>query len=191
VEELPHEVRSVAKGTRLIRAGETQDHCYVVLSALAQKVKYSGDLRRVVAINLPGEIVNAEAVLALASDYSAEVFRAGELAVIPASAIRGLVFSFPPLARALWLRSQAEAAIYREWLLNDSRGDLRTRMAHLLAETAARLEFVNAGAGAEPIVPLDAASLPGPSALLPSTSSARWSRFTTTVPSPSARKACW
>lgn len=156
---LEHEVRELPKRTRLVSAGEAPEHCWLLLTAFAHKVKYSGGSARVVALNLPGEIVNVETMLALESDYSAEVLRAGRAALIPAAALRDLAFSRPVIARALWLRTQSEAAIYREWLLNDGRRDVRTRTAHLIAETAARLEVLNAAPGAEPILPLDPAEV--------------------------------
>ena len=121
VESLPHEVRSVAGGTILVEASRVETHCHVLLDAFAHKEKFFGDLRRVVAINLPGELVNIESALAMASDYEATVFRAGQIAIIPAAAVRELLFSFPSLGRAFWLRNQAEGATYREWLLNDQR----------------------------------------------------------------------
>lgn len=156
---LAHEVREVPMGTRLVSAGESTEHCWLLLTAFAHKVKYSGGVVRVVALNLPGEIVNVESMLALESDYSADVLRGGAAALIPTDALRDLAFSRPAIARALWLRTQSEAAIYREWLMNDRRRDLRTRTAHLIAETAARLEVLNAASGAEAIVPLDAAEV--------------------------------
>jgi CRP-like cAMP-binding protein len=156
VERLPHEIRFAAKGEQLVRPGRTEKYCHLLLTAFAHKAKFSGNLRRVVAINLPGEVVNTESVLALESDYAGEILRPGEVAVIPAAALRELAFRMPGLAQALWLRSQAEAAVYREWLLNDERRDLASRIAHLLCETDVRLQLLSTDGEETDLLPLDA-----------------------------------
>jgi CRP-like cAMP-binding protein len=159
VASLPHEVRTLHKGAELVRHGRVESDCFVLLSAFAHKEKFAGRITRVVAINLPGELVNIESALEMESDYSASVFRAGEAAVIPAAALRELLFSSSSVARAFWLRSQAESALYREWLLNDERRGLQARLAHLICETALRLQLLNEAARSHPILPLDAAEM--------------------------------
>ena len=159
VKSLPHEVRSVVKGTLLVEANLLAADCFVMLDAFAHKEKFFGDLRRVVSINLPGELVNIESALAMQSDYSATIIRSGEIVVIPAEALRELLFDCSSLSRALWLRSQAEAAVSREWLLNDRRRGLESRLAHLICETSLRLQLLNEEDEAEPVLPFDVEEL--------------------------------
>jgi CRP-like cAMP-binding protein len=85
--------------------------------------------------------------------------RPGEVAVIPAAALRELAFRVPGMAQALWLRSQAEAAVYREWLLNDERQDLTSRIAHLLCETDVRLQLLRTDAEEIDPLPLDGSEI--------------------------------
>ena len=59
----------------------------------------------------------------------------------------------------MWLQSQMESALYREWLLNDQRRGLRGRAAHLIAETAARLDLINADRIEETVLPLSPGEL--------------------------------
>ncbi|HEX8572431.1 MAG TPA: Crp/Fnr family transcriptional regulator [Allosphingosinicella sp.] len=159
IRALPHELKSFGPGERLVEGGRAAGECHLLLGAFAHKEKFSGKIIRVVAINLPGEIVNIESILGLESDYSARTFRAGEVAVIPVEALRELAFSLPAVGRALWLQSQMESALYREWLLNDSRRGLRGRAAHLIAETAARLHLINSDGIEEIVLPLSAGEL--------------------------------
>jgi CRP-like cAMP-binding protein len=156
IEALPHWIREAAKGERLVRPGQVEESCYLLLDAFAHKEKFWGGTRRVVAVNLPGEILNIESVLALQSDYGGDILRAGRIAAVSAEALRSLAFAMPQVAEALWLCSQAEGALYREWLLNDRR-DLRSRIAHLLCETDARLQRLSTAQAM--IVPLDPAEL--------------------------------
>jgi CRP-like cAMP-binding protein len=159
IRALPHEVRYFGAGARLVESSRAAGECHLLLTAFAHKEKFSGKIIRVVAINLPGEIINIESMLGLESDYSARTFRAGEVAVIPAEALRELAFSLPAVARAMWLQSQMESALYREWLLNDQRRGLRGRAAHLIAETAARLNLINADGIEHIVLPLSAGEL--------------------------------
>ena len=159
IRALPHELKFFGPGATLVEAARAAGECHLLLSAFAHKVKFTGKIIRVVAINLPGEIVNIESILGLESDYSARAFRGGEVAVIPAEALRELAFSLPEVARAMWLQSQMESALYREWLLNDQRRGLRGRTAHLIAETAARLHLIDADGIEETLLPLSAGEL--------------------------------
>jgi CRP-like cAMP-binding protein len=152
---LPHEVKDVSKRAPLVRSGRVERDCQLLVSAFAHKLKFTADARRVVAINLPGEIINIESVIGLESDYRAEIFRGGAVASIPAEAVRDLVFSHASIGRALWLRSQAEAAVTREWLLNDQRRSLKSRIAHLISETSLRLHRLRADETAGHGLPLD------------------------------------
>ncbi|HEY7811526.1 MAG TPA: Crp/Fnr family transcriptional regulator [Allosphingosinicella sp.] len=156
---LPHELRFYGSGARLVEPGDPADECHLLISAYALKEKFSGRVIRVVAINLPGEIINIEAMLGRGSDYSARTFRAGEVAAIPAEALRELVFSVPAVGRAIWLQGQVESALYREWLLNDQRRGLKGRAAHLIAETAVRLQLINADGLEDAVLPLTAAEI--------------------------------
>jgi CRP-like cAMP-binding protein len=159
IRALPHELKFCESGARLVEPGDPADACYLLLNAFAHKEKFSGRVIRVVAINLPGEIINIEAMLGRGSDYSARTFRSGEVAVIPAEALRELVFSVPAVGRAIWLQGQVESALYREWLLNDQRRGLKGRAAHLIAETAVRLQLINADGLEDTVLPLSAAEI--------------------------------
>lgn len=142
---LPHHVKHIGKGSRLVHAGAIEQECAVPLTAYINKSKLTGDgHKHILALNFPGEVVNAESALSLASDYHADVFKAGDVAFIPAEALRELIFNHSAIARAIWMRSHAEAALAREWILN-SRRDLPTRTAHLLCEATARLEKARLG----------------------------------------------
>ncbi|HEY0149766.1 MAG TPA: Crp/Fnr family transcriptional regulator [Allosphingosinicella sp.] len=159
IRALPCELKFYGSGARLVEPGDPADECHLLISAFAHKEKFSGRVIRVVAINLPGEIINIEAMLGRGSDYSARTFRAGEVAAIPAEALRELVFSVPAVGRAIWLQGQMESALYREWLLNDQRRGLKGRAAHLIAETAVRLQLINADGLEATVLPLTAAEI--------------------------------
>jgi CRP-like cAMP-binding protein len=159
IRALPYDLKLFGSGARLIEPGDPSDECHLLLDAFAHKEKFSGRVIRVVAINLPGEIINIEAMLGRGADYTARTFRAGEVAAVPAEALRELVFSVPAVGRAIWLQGQLESALYREWLLNDQRRGLKGRAAHLIAETAARLQLINAESLEDTVLPLTAAEI--------------------------------
>ena len=155
IRSLPHSVRQVHKGADLIRIGEIQQTCCLLVSAYAYKHKVTGaGARQILSINLPGEILNVQSALEFRADYNANAFKAGEIALIPAAAMRELIFSHSSIARAMWLHTHAEAALSREWLLNATRRDLATRAAHLLCETSMRLEVTRLEGSDRYFIPL-------------------------------------
>lgn len=145
IRSLPCHVKNVEKGSRLVHAGAIEGECAIPLTAYIYKNKLTGDGQtHILALNFPGEVVNAESALSLTSEYHADVFKSGDVAFIPAEALRELIFDHSAIARSIWMRSHAEAALAREWILN-SRRDLLTRTAHLLCEATARLEKARLG----------------------------------------------
>ena len=137
---LPHDTREAAQGETLIEIGSQSDCCCLLVSAYAYKHKVSArGMRQIIAINLPGELLNVQHALAWETDYNSDVLRAGTIALIPRAALRELIFTRPGVARGLWLSTLAEGALSREWLLNVTRRDLTARIAHLLCETSLRM----------------------------------------------------
>ncbi|HEX8214258.1 MAG TPA: Crp/Fnr family transcriptional regulator [Allosphingosinicella sp.] len=160
IRALPHSLERVEHGTGLVRIGETQDRCCLLVSAYAYKHKVTGaGAKQILAINLPGEILNVQSALDFRSDFDAHAFKPGEVAFIPAEAMRELIFNYASIARAMWLHTHAEAAVSREWLLNATRRDFVTRAAHLLCETSTRLEVTRVDDSDRFFIPLSVEEL--------------------------------
>lgn len=140
---LPFTLVEAEKRAVLTRVGDLHDECCLLVSAYAYKHKVTTKgAKQILAINLPGEILNLQHALHWPTDYHSTVWRAGRAAMIPGEALRELIFNNAGVARALWLYTHAEAALYREWLLNVARRDLTARLAHLLAEISLRLAMI-------------------------------------------------
>jgi CRP-like cAMP-binding protein len=155
IRDLTYRMEHREAGAKLVTQGQQAPDCCLLITAFAHKSKVSAQGEtRIVAINLPGEVVNAESALHFDSDYEGLVFKEGEVAFIPAKAMRELLLDRSSIARAMWLRSHAEAAITREWLLNDVRRNLATRTAHIVCEIAARLQASRIGGADHFFVPV-------------------------------------
>lgn len=159
VRALPYRLFRAEERALLTRVGDLADDCCLLVSAYAykQKVTREGGTQ-ILAVNLPGEILNLQHALSWPTDFDSKVWRAGTAASIPGEALRELIFENAAIARALWLYTHAEAALYREWLLNVGRRDLTARLAHLLSEISVRLATLD-GAADPCLIPVDADQL--------------------------------
>jgi CRP-like cAMP-binding protein len=61
------------------------------------------------------------------------------VALVPVAALEAIVSRYPRIARAMWIDTLIDAAVFREWLVNVGRRDSTSRIAHLLCEYALRL----------------------------------------------------
>lgn len=151
----------------LTRVGDLHDECCLLVSAYAYKHKVTTKgAKQILAINLPGEILNLQHALHWPTDYHSTMWRAGRAAMIPGEALRELIFNNAGVARALWLYTHAEAALYREWLLNVARRDLTARLAHLLAEISLRLAMIEPSEDPS-LVPVGTGQLASPAGSIP------------------------
>lgn len=107
--------------------------------AFRQKQAVSG-ARQIVALNIPGDVLDFQNLLLDVADHSVQVLSRAEIAVIPRESMRKLQLSNPAISRAIFHYTLVEASIFREWVLNIGRRSARERVAHFLCEFSLRLD---------------------------------------------------
>jgi len=139
--ELPYTSRLLDAGRYLVREGDSPDHCHILVSGLTCRHKITGDgLRQIVAINVPGDVVDLQMLYLKIADHSVQTLGQCEVLTVPRDAIRKLTAERPSVAHAIFATILVDASIASEWILNIGRRNARTRIAHLLCELAARID---------------------------------------------------
>jgi CRP-like cAMP-binding protein len=138
---LPASVKRLELGSYIVREADIARSCCVLLTGFAYRHKIIGDgARQIVSIQVPGDFVDLQNSFLGMADHNAQMLTAGEVALIPASAVRDVTYSHPAIGRAMLLDTLVDGSVFREWIANVGRRDARTRVAHLLCEFAFRLQ---------------------------------------------------
>ena len=113
-----------------------------VRSGILSKFKTDNSGRRqIVALRFPGEGILPREGMA---EYGIQAIVRSEVMVGKAEDFNAIVEAHPEMQRFFWRLIQRNEAIGYEWLVNCGRRDSTARVAHLLCETAVRM---NAGNG--------------------------------------------
>jgi CRP-like cAMP-binding protein len=138
---LPHTVRKLPANAHVVRDGDAPDYCALLLSGFAYRYKLTGEGgRQIISLHCAGEFLDLQNSFLGVADHSVQMLTEGELALIPPPTLEELALTRPAIARALWIDTLIDAAIFREWVVNVGRRDSRARVAHLLCEFSLRLE---------------------------------------------------
>ena len=143
---LPFSRRKLTAGQYLVWDGDKPQSTCLLLNGFAFRHKHSGNGgRQILSFHMKGDLVDLQNSLLGTADHNVQMLTAGEVALIPAEAIRELAWSNPNVGMAMWYETLVEGSIFREWVLNIGRRDARARIAHLLCEFALRLEIADLG----------------------------------------------
>src|SRR5688500_7058288 len=85
--------------------------------------------RQILSLHLPGDFVDLESALLRQADHSIQALTRCETAMVPAPAILALHDEHPRIAKAMWVDTLIDAAIFREWILNVGQRDAKARVA--------------------------------------------------------------
>jgi CRP-like cAMP-binding protein len=125
----------------IVREADIAQSCCVLLTGFAYRHKIVGNsARQVLSIHIPGDMVDLHASFLGIADHSVQMLTAGEVALIPAEAVRDIAYSHPTIGRAMLLDTLVDGSRFREWIASVGRRDARARIAHLLCEFAVRLQ---------------------------------------------------
>ena len=143
---LPHQVEEVSASSYIVRDTQKVEHSCLLVSGFAfrQKVTRSGG-RSICALHMQGDIVDLQNSLLGKADHSVQALGCATVARIPRKAILDLAFAYPNIGMAMWYDTLVDGSMFREWILNISRRDAKTRIAHLLCEFGLRLEYLGLG----------------------------------------------
>ena len=143
---LPYQEKTLEPAAYLVREGEPPVTCSLILTGFAyrHKVTASGE-RQILSVHMRGELTDLQNSFLGVADHNVQALTRVEVATVPVQAIQAVVLERPRLARALWIDTLVDAAIFREWIVNVGRRDARSRLAHLLCEFALRLREAGLG----------------------------------------------
>ena len=98
--------------------------------------------RQIVAFHIAGDFADLNALLLKPVDHTVTALGPATLARVPHNRLHEYTRAFPHLTRMLWLSTLIDAAITRAWLTAIGRFPASGALAHLICETAIRLEIV-------------------------------------------------
>lgn len=137
---LPHRIRKVQARHYVVREGDRTTHCALLLSGFVYRHKLVGTgARQIVSIHMKGDLVDLQNSFLNVADHNVQALTQAELALIPREAVVDLALTIGQIGLALWIDTLADAATFREWIVNVGRRDARARTAHFLCEFAIRL----------------------------------------------------
>ena len=132
---------SVPAHRPIIRAWQPVNESTLLLSGWTARVKdlESGE-RQIAEINVAGDFVDLHSLTLKELDHDVIALTNCEIAPVPHEALRAITVELPHLARMLWLSTNIDAAIHREWMLSTGRRSALARVAHLFCELLLRLQ---------------------------------------------------
>jgi CRP-like cAMP-binding protein len=137
LDEMPHKVVHVEARRPFREPGSPRDEVMFVRSGILAKFKPDGAGRRqIVALRFPGEGILPRSA---ASSHGIQAIVKSEVLIGRAADFDPIVEANPELRRFFWRLIQRNEMIGYEWLVNCGRKDSTARVAHLLCETAARM----------------------------------------------------
>jgi CRP-like cAMP-binding protein len=137
---LPFSTKHLSAGSYILRERDVIENCCILLSGFAYRSKIVGSGgRQILSIHIPGDVVDIQHAMLKVADHNIQMLIPGDIALVPAAAVKELAFKHPTIGHALWLETLVDGSIFREWIANVGRRDARTRVAHLLCEFAVRL----------------------------------------------------
>ncbi len=141
IRALPFTFRALEPSSYVVRDGEPPVHCALLLSGFAYRHKVTGaGARQILSVHMPGELLDLQNSFLGVADHNVQALTRVEIASVPVAALERLAEAHPCVARALWIDTLIDSAIFREWIVNVGRRDATTRLAHLLCEFALRLK---------------------------------------------------
>jgi CRP-like cAMP-binding protein len=141
VRGLPFSHRTLESASYVVREGEPPETCALLLSGFAYRHKVTGDgERQIMSVHMRGEFLDLQNSFLEVADHNVQALTRCEVAMFPVAALRKLASDHPQVARAMWIDTLIDAAVFREWIVNVGRRDSISRISHLLCEFALRLE---------------------------------------------------
>jgi CRP-like cAMP-binding protein len=165
---LPHTIKTLERGSYIVREFDRAEHTCVLLSGFAvrQKTVASGH-RQIVSVHMKGEMVDLQNSFLGKADHSVQMLTDGRIASIRREAVNRVCEERFSIARAMWMDTLVDGSIFREWITNIGRRDARTRIAHLLCEFSLRLQVAGLGEQTDYELPMTQEQLADATGLTP------------------------
>ena len=146
IRALPFTYKTLDAASYMVREGEKPEICMILLTGFAFRHKVTGEGgRQILSVHMPGEFLDLQNSFLGVADHNVQALTRCDIASVPVAALQGIASQRPRIAKAMWIDTLIDAAIFREWIVNVGRRDSITRIAHLLCEFALRLRAAGLG----------------------------------------------
>jgi CRP-like cAMP-binding protein len=115
--------------------------------------------RQITELHIAGDFVDLHSFTLKQLDHEVITLSPCRIALVPHENLRKITEEHPHLTRVLWLMTNIDAAIHREWAVSVGRRSAMSRVAHLLCELLVRLQVTGRASDASYEFPLSQAEL--------------------------------
>ena len=138
---LPAHPAQIRTNHDFVRLGERVEHASFVVEGLVGRFGQNREgARQITAVHIPTDMINLHSVVAPDACSALQALSVSTILRVPHAALRDAAHRYPAIAEAFWRECVVDAAVLSEWVVNVGRRDSRSRLAHLLCETAWRIE---------------------------------------------------
>ena len=137
--DLPTHAAQVSANHDFVRLNEMVDHSCVIVEGVVGRFGQNAEgARQITAFHIAGDMPNLHAVVQPRATSALQALTTTTILKVPHRAMRATAARYPAVAEAFWRDCMVDAAILSQWVVNVGRRDAKTRIAHLLCETAIR-----------------------------------------------------
>ena len=145
---LVSETRAVPAKATVIRAEQPLSHSTLLLEGWMCRYKdLTNGQRQITELHIAGDFVDLHSFTLKRLDHNIMALTPCVIGVVPHARLREVSEQHPHLTRLLWLMTNIDAAVHREWALSLGRRSAIGRLAHIACEMRARLEVVGLADG--------------------------------------------
>ena len=139
LEGLSAEVRELKRYKVVLRAGERPDAVVVVLSGFLCRYTIGGEgARQIHSFYMPNEAPSLESLYMDYMDNSLCAVADSVVGLIPHEELYRIIDERPETRKLLWRETLVQGAVFREWLMRNSKLPAHAAMAHFFCEMFAR-----------------------------------------------------
>jgi CRP-like cAMP-binding protein len=140
---LPSVTRRIAKRTTMVRRGQELRESTLLLDGLLCRFKdLRNGSRQISEVHVAGDFADLHGFSLKRLDHNVMSLTDVEVAQVPHERLRAITEQHPHLTRLLWMSTNIDAAIHREWVLSLGRRNAISRLAHFFCELHIRLDIV-------------------------------------------------
>jgi len=140
---LVQDTREVAADRVVIRESELLDSSILLLDGLMCRYRdMRNGARQISELQIPGDFLDLHGFTLKKLDHNVMSLTPARMAIVPHERLRAVTEDHPHLTRLLWLSTNIDAAIHREWMLSIGRRPALARLAHLFCELHFRFDVV-------------------------------------------------
>lgn len=140
---LPMQVERFDAYQDIVRESDRPSRCFAVLEGFTAVCKSTlAGKRQVMAYHVAGDVPDLQSLHLKVLDNSISTISPCRIGFVQHDAMRAMLRDHPGLVDVFWRLTLIDAAIMREWMLNNGRREAYARMAHLFCELITRLDAV-------------------------------------------------